>query len=77
MGRQRYILPAVWTSKIALKHSWYVDHTVLLLLEHCYYYYIQECPSVVIDSEVKDNASNLAEELCVNGRLKKRVSGSI
>ena len=50
---------------------------MLLLLEHCYYYYIQECPSVVIDSEVKDNASNLAEELCVNGRLKKRVSGSI
>ena len=39
---------------------------MLLLLQHC--------PGVVIDSHVKDNASNLAEDLCVNGRLKKKVS---
>ena len=34
---------------------------------------MQQCPGVTVDSSMRDNASNLAEDLCVNGRLKKKV----
>ena len=35
---------------------------------------LQRCPGVVIDCQVKDKNGDLAEDLCVSSRLKKRVS---